>query len=61
MGVLELIKAAGVSIEGRDVVMPRWYGNYSGPAGRPTAAGPGGQLGMPGGELAQNNVKTVEG
>ena len=46
------------TFEGRDVVMPRWYGNY-GPL-RPTVAGTGGKFEMPGAKLANEMVTSVE-
>jgi hypothetical protein len=50
------------TLEGRDVMMPRWYGNYYGPSSsHPTAAGTGGKFEMPGAKLANDMVTSVEG
>ena len=49
------------TFDGRDVVMPRWYGNYAGPTARPSAAGTGGRFEMPGAKLANDMVSSVEG
>jgi hypothetical protein len=43
---------------GRTVILPRWYGNY-GPL-RPTVAGTGGKLELPGANLANTMVSSVE-
>ncbi len=49
------------TFDGRDVLMPRWYGNYYGPTvGRPIAAGTGGTFTMPGAKLANEMVSSVE-
>jgi hypothetical protein len=50
------------TFDGRDVVMPRWYGNYYGPStSHPSAAGTGGKFEIPGAKLANNMVTSVEG
>jgi hypothetical protein len=49
------------TFDGRDVVMPRWYGNYYGPSTvRPSGAGTGGPMKLPGATLANNMVTSVE-
>ncbi len=49
------------TFDGRDVVMPRWFGNYYGPTGRPNMAGGSGKFEMPGAKLANEMVSSVEG
>ncbi len=49
------------TFEGRDVLMPRWYGNYYGPStARPSTVGTGGKFEMPGAKLANEMVTSVE-
>jgi len=47
------------TFEGRDVILPRWYGNYG--TLRPSVSGTGGAFKMPGAELANTMVTSVEG
>ncbi|MBN2223079.1 MAG: hypothetical protein JW765_00235 [Deltaproteobacteria bacterium] len=49
------------TFDGRDVVMPRWYGNYGPSTARPSMAGTGGKFEMPGAKLANEMVSSVEG
>jgi hypothetical protein len=48
------------TFDGRDVILPRWYGNYYGPTVRPSAAGTGGKFEVPGATLANEMVTSVE-
>lgn len=48
------------TFEGRDVVMPRWYGNYYGPTTRTAGTGAGGKFEVPGAKMANEMVTSVE-